>query len=89
MPSAIAVAAVSFGRCVQMARHPYSASEPSTRSSCHNHRERVFFNGAKAADLFRRLADAPHRIRCQRLPSTSPAHTMPLSAELAAWQAIC
>ncbi|OBF86625.1 DNA-deoxyinosine glycosylase [Mycobacterium sp. 852002-51163_SCH5372311] len=49
---------------------------------------RVYFNGAKAADLFGRLADAPERIRCQRLPSTSTAHAIRFSAKLAAWQVI-
>ncbi|OMC23405.1 DNA-deoxyinosine glycosylase [Mycobacterium colombiense] len=45
----------------------------------------VYFNGAKAADLFRRLATAPERIRYQRLPSTSPAHAVRPGAKLAAW----
>lgn len=45
----------------------------------------VCFNGAKAADLFRRLATAPDRIRYQRLPSTSPAHAVRPGAKLAAW----
>ncbi|OBH50305.1 DNA-deoxyinosine glycosylase [Mycobacterium sp. E2479] len=48
----------------------------------------VYFNGAKAADLFRRLATAPDRIRYQRLPSTSPAHVMRPGAKLAAWRVI-
>ena len=46
----------------------------------------VYFNGAKAADLFRRLATASDRIRYQRLPSTSPAHVMRPGAKLAAWR---
>ncbi|OBI42046.1 DNA-deoxyinosine glycosylase [Mycobacterium colombiense] len=45
----------------------------------------VYFNGAKAADLFRRLATAPERIRYRRLPSTSPAHAVRPGAKLAAW----
>ncbi|OSC30623.1 DNA-deoxyinosine glycosylase [Mycobacterium vulneris] len=45
----------------------------------------VCFNGAKAADLFRRLATAPDRIRSRRLPSTSPAHAVRPGAKLAAW----
>ncbi|OBA77921.1 DNA-deoxyinosine glycosylase [Mycobacterium sp. 1164966.3] len=49
---------------------------------------RVYFNGAKAADLFGRLANAPDGIRCQRLPSTSPAHATRFSVKLASWQAI-
>ena len=50
---------------------------------------RVYFNGAKAAELFRRLAGEPGRpLDYRRLPSTSPAHVMPPGAKLAAWQAI-
>jgi hypoxanthine-DNA glycosylase len=49
---------------------------------------RVYFNGAKAADLYRRLAHPVERIHYQRLPSTSPAHAMRPSAKLAAWRAI-
>lgn len=49
---------------------------------------RVYFNGAKAADLYRRLAHAVERIRYERLPSTSPAHVMPPGAKLAAWHTI-
>jgi hypoxanthine-DNA glycosylase len=49
---------------------------------------RVYFNGAKAAELFRRLADVPERIHCQRLPSTSPAHVLKPGEKLAAWQVI-
>jgi G:T/U-mismatch repair DNA glycosylase len=50
---------------------------------------RVYFNGAKAAELFRRLAGGRERLlHYQRLPSTSPAHVMPPGAKLAAWRAI-
>jgi hypoxanthine-DNA glycosylase len=50
---------------------------------------RVYFNGAKAAQLFRRLAgERDWPVDYQRLPSTSPAHVMPPGAKLAAWQAI-
>jgi hypoxanthine-DNA glycosylase len=49
---------------------------------------RVYFNGAKAADLYRRLARPVERIHYQRLPSTSPAHAVRPSAKLAAWRAI-
>ncbi|BBY38519.1 DNA-deoxyinosine glycosylase [Mycobacterium mantenii] len=48
----------------------------------------VYFNGAKAADLFRRLATAPDRIQYRRLPSTSPAHAVRPGAKLAAWRVI-
>jgi hypoxanthine-DNA glycosylase len=51
---------------------------------------RVYFNGAKAAEIYRRLAaderDGP--LKFQRLPSTSPAHVMRPGAKLAAWRAI-
>jgi hypoxanthine-DNA glycosylase len=49
---------------------------------------RVYFNGAKAAELYRRLAPKPDLVHYQRLPSTSPAHVMKPGAKLAAWQAI-
>ncbi|MEE2854624.1 MAG: DNA-deoxyinosine glycosylase [Actinomycetota bacterium] len=48
----------------------------------------VYFNGAKAAGLFARLAEAPDRIRYERLPSTSPANAMRSGAKLAAWRVI-
>ncbi len=50
---------------------------------------RVYFNGAKAAELYRRLAGEPARpLQYQRLPSTSPAHVMRPGEKLAAWRAI-
>jgi hypoxanthine-DNA glycosylase len=51
---------------------------------------RVHFNGAKAAELFRRLApaDMDGRLEFQRLPSTSPAHAVRPGEKLAAWRAI-
>jgi hypoxanthine-DNA glycosylase len=49
---------------------------------------RVYFNGAKAAELYRRLADTAERVHYRRLPSTSPAHVMKPGEKLAAWQAI-
>ena len=49
---------------------------------------RVYFNGAKAAELYRRLALHSDLVHYQRLPSTSPAHVMRPGAKLAAWQAI-
>jgi hypoxanthine-DNA glycosylase len=49
---------------------------------------RVYFNGVKAAELYRRLADAAERVTYLRLPSTSPAHVMGPGAKLAAWRAI-
>ena len=50
--------------------------------------ERVYFNGAKAAELYRRLASPAGRVEYRRLPSTSPAHVMLPGAKLAAWAPI-
>jgi hypoxanthine-DNA glycosylase len=53
---------------------------------------RVFFNGAKAAELFRRLAShglAGRPLEYRRLPSSSPAHVMRPGEKLAAWRAVC
>ncbi len=49
---------------------------------------RVYFNGAKAAELYRRLADTAERVVYRRLPSTSPAHVMRPGEKLAAWRVI-
>jgi hypoxanthine-DNA glycosylase len=49
---------------------------------------RVYFNGAKAADLYRRLAQPDDRVQYQRLPSTSPAHVMRPGTKLEAWRPI-
>jgi hypoxanthine-DNA glycosylase len=49
---------------------------------------RVYFNGAKAAELYRRLADPVERVEYRRLPSTSPAHAVPAAAKLVAWRTI-
>lgn len=48
---------------------------------------RVYFNGAKAADLYRRLAKADDGHEFQRLPSSSPAHATRAGVKLAAWRA--
>ncbi len=48
----------------------------------------VYFNGAKAAELYRRLADTAEQVQYLRLPSTSPADVMRPGAKLAAWRAI-
>jgi hypoxanthine-DNA glycosylase len=50
---------------------------------------RVFFNGAAAEANYRRLVRLERPITYHRLPSTSPAHTMPLAAKLAAWRIVC
>jgi len=49
---------------------------------------RVFFNGAKAADLYRKLAMTSASVEYQRLPSTSPAHAVRPGVKLAAWAPI-
>lgn len=55
---------------------------------------RVFFNGAKAADLYRRLVlpslpASPQAIAYETLPSTSPAHAgMPYAEKLARWSVV-
>jgi hypoxanthine-DNA glycosylase len=47
---------------------------------------RVYFNGAKAAELYRRLAREDERLQFQRLPSSSPAHATRAGVKLAAWR---
>ncbi|MEP7222675.1 MAG: DNA-deoxyinosine glycosylase [Novosphingobium sp.] len=48
----------------------------------------VAFNGGASARLgLPQLADFPH-IASFALPSTSPAHTLPLSAKIAAWRVL-
>ncbi len=49
---------------------------------------RVYFNGDKAATLFRRLVHVDAPVRYQRLPSTSPARVMAPGDKLAAWREI-
>ncbi len=49
--------------------------------------ERVLFNGATAEALFRRLCrPALGARRAVRLPSTSPAYTLPYAEKLARWR---
>jgi len=54
----------------------------------------VFFNGAKAEQAFRRhvlLALPEHviqRLVMSRLPSTSPAHAIPLAEKVESWRTI-
>ena len=54
----------------------------------HNHPtiERVYFNGGAAEANYRRLTDVQAPLIYRRLPSTSPAHTVPVATKLAAWR---
>lgn len=47
---------------------------------------RVFFNGAAAEKNFNRLVRVAPDLSYRRLPSTSPAQTMPYAEKLAAWR---
>jgi hypoxanthine-DNA glycosylase len=49
---------------------------------------RVFFTGRAAEANYRRLVHVAADVRYARLPSTSPAHTMPVAAKLTAWREI-
>jgi hypoxanthine-DNA glycosylase len=49
---------------------------------------RVYFNGAIAERLFRRLVYVDAPVSYQRLPSTSPARAMPPDHKLDAWRVI-
>jgi hypothetical protein len=46
----------------------------------------VFFNGAAAEKNFNRLVRVAPDLGYRRLPSTSPAQTMPYAEKLAAWR---
>ena len=47
--------------------------------------ERVCFNGAAAAAFYRRQRYANGAVELLRLPSTSPAHTMPIAEKMRLW----
>ena len=49
---------------------------------------RVFFTGGGAEANYRRLVRVDADVTYARLPSTSPAHTMPIATKLAAWHEI-
>lgn len=50
---------------------------------------RVYFNGGKATELYRRLtAPAVCGVHYHRLPSTSSAHAIPRAEKIAAWRSI-
>ncbi|HEX5144527.1 MAG TPA: DNA-deoxyinosine glycosylase [Mycobacterium sp.] len=48
---------------------------------------RVYFTGGAAEVNYRRLAFVAPGVDYMRLPSTSPAHTVPFAVKLAAWRA--
>ena len=48
---------------------------------------RVYFNGAKAAELYRKLVPTAEHVSYRRLPSTSPAHAVRPDIKLEAWRA--
>ena len=50
--------------------------------------QRVYFNGAKAADLYRRRVRTDAAASYLRLPSTSPAHATKQGVKLAAWRVL-
>ncbi len=55
----------------------------------HPHIKLIAFNGAEAEKSFRRLvlpSLTAEKITFVRLPSTSPAHAIPMEQKLAAWQ---
>lgn len=60
----------------------------------HPHITRIFFNGSRAEAMFRRFVQRTlpagcERIRCERLPSTSPAHAgLSLAQKREHWRAI-
>ena len=55
---------------------------------CHPQITRVLFNGAAAEKNFNRLVPVVPDLQYRRLPSTSPAQTMPYVNKLAAWRLI-
>jgi TDG/mug DNA glycosylase family protein len=69
-----------------------SANDFASFFACHPHIARVFFNGSKAEQCFRRLVQGKQTLpslRYHRLPSTSPAHAgMRYADKLQAWRAI-
>lgn len=49
--------------------------------------QKILFNGAMAERLYvRNVRIVPQGCICERMPSTSPAHTMRYEAKLAAWR---
>ena len=57
--------------------------------AAHPRMDTIFFNGGTAESLFCTMVDPavlPSPLRKVRLPSTSPAHTMPFEEKLAHWR---
>jgi hypoxanthine-DNA glycosylase len=50
--------------------------------------DRVLFTGGAAEANYRRLVVVSRELKYRRLPSTSPAHTVPFAAKLATWRDI-
>ncbi len=50
------------------------------------HIERIFLNGGEAYRLFSKMHIERTRLYIERLPSTSPAYTLPFEKKLEAWR---
>lgn len=97
--AALRAAGVAVWDVLRLCRRPGSLDSAIDRNSMvandfaglfaeHPMIERVFFNGATAAKSFASLVSVDRSMVYQRLPSTSPAHTMSFAAKLAAWTAV-
>ena len=101
----LAAAGVALWDVCEAAHRPGSLDSAIARASVvpndfagffgrHGGVRRVCFNGARAAALYRalvlpRLPGGLQSIRCQTLPSTSPAHaSMPYAEKLARWTVV-
>ncbi len=73
-----------------IARDTMTANDFDALFAAYPRISRVFFNGAKAEQVFHRLVVAPpDDVVLRRLPSTSPANaSIPFEAKLRAWRAI-
>jgi len=72
-----------------IAREDLEANDFAAFFRRHPRIRRVFFNGAKAEQCFRRHVESEPGVPWQRLPSTSPAHAaLSFEAKLQAWRAV-
>jgi len=72
-----------------IAREDLAANDFAAFFRTHLRIRRVFFNGAKAEECFRRHVAREPGVPWQRLPSTSPAHAaLSFDAKLKAWRAV-